>query len=216
MQLAPLQLNNYRVHYISIRALPGFDGEMWYGPETGNAALVQPLAEFNVSTFDASEGKDLDLDGLSVDAKCLQPIMKWANKGDAVKLEFEWVSFDTGEILGELIEGDARMFAVHLTIQQEALPGKNLPYAYELEMSGQVLVHPNFPLENVRQAVETNGPSLLFGAAREILRAATAFGPYGPILIPSVTFFRPPPLKSPASKAPKKKKAQPRKSGKTP
>lgn len=44
-------------------------------------------------------------------------------------------------------------------------------------------VRPGFPADHLQRAVETNGPSMLFGAAREILRSATGRGPYGPLLI---------------------------------
>jgi preprotein translocase subunit SecB len=88
-------------------------------------------------------------------------------------------------------EDKPNRFLVDLIIKQEALESKNLPYSYELHMIGFIEVSPNFPEDRVQRAVETNGPSMLFGAAREILRAATGRGPYGPVLIPSTTFFKP-------------------------
>lgn len=88
-------------------------------------------------------------------------------------------------------EDKPHRFLIDLIIKQEALEGKNLPYSYELHMIGFIEVSPNFPEDRVQRAVETNGPSMLFGAAREILRAATGRGPYGPVLIPSTTFFKP-------------------------
>ena len=81
-------------------------------------------------------------------------------------------------------------FLIDLIIKQEALEGKNLPYSYELHMIGFIEVSPTFPEDKIQRTVETNGPSMLFGAAREILRAATGRGPYGPLLIPSTTFFK--------------------------
>ena len=93
-------------------------------------------------------------------------------------------------------------FLIDLIIKQEALEGKNLPYSYELHMIGFIEVSPNFPEERVQRAVETNGPSMLFGAAREILRAATGRGPYGPVLIPSTTFFKQADAAAPQPSAP--------------
>lgn len=98
-------------------------------------------------------------------------------------------------------------FSVDLVIKQDALIGKNLPYAYELHMVGFIEVRPGFPAEQLERAVETNGPSMLFGATREILRSATGRGPYGPLLIPSTTFFKSvdaPAPQEPASKPPRK------------
>lgn len=102
-------------------------------------------------------------------------------------------------------------FLIDLIIKQEALEGKNLPYSYELHMIGFIEVSPNFPKDILLRAVETNGPSMLFGAAREILRAATGRGPYGPVLIPSTTFFKqveapvPQPSTQPLTKAGRKR-----------
>lgn len=98
-------------------------------------------------------------------------------------------------------------FTIDLVIKQDAMEGKNLPYAYDLHMVGFIEVRPGFPADHLQHSVETNGPSMLFGAAREILRSATGRGPYGPVLIPSTTFFKhtePPPPQPPASKPPRK------------
>ena len=104
-------------------------------------------------------------------------------------------------------------FLIDLVIKQEALEGKNLPYSYELHMIGFIEVSPNFPEDRVQRAVETNGPSMLFGAAREILRAATGRGPSGPLLIPSTTFFKQAdtpqsPVPSAVKVAPKRKRSR--------
>jgi preprotein translocase subunit SecB len=103
-------------------------------------------------------------------------------------------------------------FAIDLLIKQDALEGHNLPYAYELHMVGFIEAHPDFPKDKLQRAVETNGPSMLFGAAREILRAATGRGPYGPVLIPSTTFFKANnPTPDTKSKKTARKTASPRK-----
>ena len=105
-------------------------------------------------------------------------------------------------------------FAIDLLIKQDALKGKNLPYAYELHMVGFIQAHPEFPKDKLQRAVETNGPSMLFGAAREILRAATGRGPYGPVLIPSTTFFKQ--VEAPVTQTPEKKAARKTSSTKKP
>jgi preprotein translocase subunit SecB len=90
-------------------------------------------------------------------------------------------------------DASERSFGLELTIKQDAVEEKNLPYAYELRMVGFIEVLPKNLSENkMRRMVEINGPSMLFGAAREILRAATGRGPYGHVLIPSTTFYTPP------------------------
>ena len=109
------------------------------------------------------------------------------------------------------VEDQPDRFAIHLLIKQDAMQGDNLPYTYELQMIGFIQVHPDFPKENLQKIIETNGPSMLFGAAREILRDATGRGPYGPILIPSTSFIKskgtetPKPLKPPGATSRSKK-----------
>jgi len=50
--------------------------------------------------------------------------------------------------------------------------------------------------------MHANGPAMLFGAAREIIRAATGRGPWPAVIIPSTNFLADlPPLEAPA-KAP--------------
>ncbi len=132
--------------------------------------------------YDPGKDQDMDADALHVTEKCFP-----------------------------ITEDDSRRFAIDLVVKQDAIDGKNIPYAYELHMVGFIEVHPDFPEEKMRRAVETNGPSMLFGAAREIIRAATGRGPYGPVLIPSTTFFRSEknqasePAKSPVKKVVKRK-----------
>lgn len=86
-----------------------------------------------------------------------------------------------------------RKWIVEISITQEIPEGKNIPYRFELEMIGFVDVSPGWPEDQIAHHVGCNGPSMLFGAAREIIRAATGRGPFGPMLIPSTTFFSPPP-----------------------
>ena len=129
--------------------------------------------------YDPGKDQDLDVANLQVTEKCARSNGEHPNR-----------------------------FSIDLVIKQEALEGKNLPYAYELHMVGFIEVRPGFPEDHLQRAVETNGPSMLFGAAREILRSATGRGPYGPVLIPSTTFYKQP--DTPAPQAPSIKPARKR------
>jgi preprotein translocase subunit SecB len=130
---------------------------------------------------DPAKPQDLDVANLQVSEKCIRPD-----------------------------EDQPHHFSIDLTIKQDALEGKNLPYAYELHIVGFIEVHPEFPTDKLQRVVETNGPSMLFGAAREILRTATGRGPYGPLLIPSTTFFKQAEIPAP-KKRHKKESTQKRK-----
>jgi preprotein translocase subunit SecB len=89
-------------------------------------------------------------------------------------------------------DGEKPRWAISLSIRYEPVQGKNIPYRLFIEMVGLVTAAANKVDETISHAVEVNGPSMLFGAAREILRDATARGPHGPIIIPSASFFTPP------------------------
>ncbi len=113
--------------------------------------------------YDVNKPADLDIEALTVEKKCTPQ------------------DSDGG-----------RRYGIDLVIKQTEIEGKNLPYTYELRMFGLIDVIPdNLDEERMQRLVEINGPSMLFGAAREILRAATGRGPYGPLLIPSTTFYKP-------------------------
>jgi len=106
---------------------------------------------------------------------------------------------------------------VSLGIRQTIPAGKNIPYEFALQMHGVVAAHPSLTGETLERAVQVNGPSMLFGAAREILRAATGRGPFAPVIIPSTNFFQrlrkpqpqieiaPPAAKKKARKPPQKR-----------
>lgn len=106
---------------------------------------------------------------------------------------------------------------VFLEISQSTPEGKNIPYEFKLDITGLVAAHPALKAEQLERAIQVNGPSMLFGAAREILRAATGRGPYAAVIIPSTNFFQRLPAKEslPANPQPELKGAKkaPRKEG---
>lgn len=89
-------------------------------------------------------------------------------------------------------DGDEPRWAVSLSLRHEPIEGKNIPYRLSIDMVGLVTAVAKKADDMISHAVEVNGPSMLFGAAREILRDATARGPHGPIIIPSASFFTQP------------------------
>jgi preprotein translocase subunit SecB len=88
---------------------------------------------------------------------------------------------------------------VSLEITQTILEGANLPYSFSLRMYGFVLASPHLECAKIERIVHANGPAMLFGAAREIIRAATGRGPWPAVIIPSTNFLTGlPPLEVPA------------------
>lgn len=136
MKLAPIQLIDYFVHSLEVKA----------------------SADFN-----KSEHPDLDSDTLELSAR-----------------------------IEKFSQSDENHYYIDLSIEQKLIENKNIPYSYRLQMVGFVDVHPEYPKDKILRAVEINGSSMLFGAAREIIRAATSRGPHGPVLIPSTSFYNPP------------------------
>jgi preprotein translocase subunit SecB len=89
-----------------------------------------------------------------------------------------------------MTENDPRQWQITLRIkQQPGRPDANAPYYFTLEMVGFFRVADDFPAEKVEWLVNTNGTSVLYSAAREVLRAAMAQGPYVQILLPTASFY---------------------------
>ena len=102
---------------------------------------------------------------------------------------------------------------VSLEISQTIPEGGNLPYAFSLRIQGTVLATPHLSGVKLQRAMHANGPAMLFGAAREIIRAATGRGPWNAVIIPSTNFLlglpplEPPPTVATETTTPAKKSA---------
>jgi preprotein translocase subunit SecB len=81
-------------------------------------------------------------------------------------------------------------WVVTLSIGQKIPEGKNVPYEFAIKLTGIVLAHPSMKGDQLKHSIEVNGPSMLFGSAREIIRAATSRGPFASLIIPSTNFFQ--------------------------
>jgi preprotein translocase subunit SecB len=88
---------------------------------------------------------------------------------------------------------------VSLEITQTVPEGVNLPYTFSLHINGFVLASPHLEGTKLKRIVHANGPAMLLGAAREIIRAATGRGPWPAVIIPATNFLADlPPLEAPA------------------
>ena len=96
---------------------------------------------------------------------------------------------------------DPRQWQVTLRIQQQPSPEANAPYFSTLEIVGFFRLQDDYPAEKIEWMVQTNATSVLYSAAREILRAAMAQGPYPPVILPTLSFYSPRPEKQPAAPA---------------
>jgi len=63
-----------------------------------------------------------------------------------------------------------------------------LPYEYRLKMTGIFSFPPDTPTEVQQYLINVSGPAMLYGLARGVIAQATALGPRGAYLLPSLNF----------------------------
>lgn len=86
-------------------------------------------------------------------------------------------------------KGCPKKWQVDLRLKCQLKAGVNSPYAFSLEIVGFFRVAEGFPKEKSELLVKTNGSSILYGIAREIVRDLTSRGPYPGMMLPSVSFY---------------------------
>ena len=125
---------------------------------------------------------ELDLDSIKVENE-----VKLLNSSDPEKTGNQWL--------------------VGLSIEQGPCHEANIPYTFSVTLQGIVLALPGGPEgERLERAVKANAPAMLFGAAREMIRALTSRGPHRAIIIPSNNFLPPDGQPTPAKKKPARQK----------
>ena len=88
-------------------------------------------------------------------------------------------------------EENKRQWQITLRIALNASPDSNSPYSFLVEMIGFIDVAESVSDDRIERFARINGTSLVFAAAREIIKAATSRGPFPPLLLPTVTFWEP-------------------------
>lgn len=78
---------------------------------------------------------------------------------------------------------------VSVEVRHQPAPDTNFPYSYRVVLVGQFGVGPSVSDDNEERTVRIHGASVLYGMAREIIRALTGRGPYRPVIIPTVSFY---------------------------
>lgn len=84
---------------------------------------------------------------------------------------------------------DGQRWQVTLEIRHQPAPGVNFPYSYRVVLVGQFGVQDGVRSEDEERFVRIQGASVLYGMAREIVRALTGRGPYRPVILPTVNFY---------------------------
>lgn len=100
------------------------------------------------------------------------------------------------------IKDKPQQWQVSLNIKLQPAPDANSPYSFCLNLVGVICwVGPEQPEDKLEAILRTNGPSMLYGVAREMARDLTARGPFPALVLPSVSFIPDAPA-APAPNAP--------------
>ena len=107
---------------------------------------------------------------------------------------FEQYSVDVKvKPLEQTKEYSGHPWSVEMAINQKIKEGQNFPYEFRISLVGMFACRAGaLPSEKEPQFVEVNGSSMLYGIAREHVRALTAAGPWGAIIIPTMSFYKSP------------------------
>ncbi len=81
-----------------------------------------------------------------------------------------------------------REWTVALEVKYQPAAETNTPYIFSLTLVGVFKVAETFDETKVELLVRTNGASMLYGIARELVREQTARGPDGPLILPTASF----------------------------
>jgi preprotein translocase subunit SecB len=115
----------------------------------------------------------------------------------AMELKFENLAVQSAFLQDDK---DASKWQVTLKVIHQPAVTVNSPYSFSVEIVGLFHVLPAYHHDK-ELLVKTNGPSMLYGIAREYVRSFTSIGFNNYVIVlPSVSFFEP--AQKPASPAP--------------
>ena len=83
-------------------------------------------------------------------------------------------------------------WSVELEVTQKRNEDQNFPYEFHISIVG-VFACQDGALDKEKETrfVQVNGSSMLYGMAREHIRALTAAGPWGAVILPTMSFYDP-------------------------
>jgi len=109
----------------------------------------------------------------------------------ALEVVFEQYSVDVKiHSMDPTKEYPGHPWSVEMAITQKIKEGQNFPYEFRISLVGMFACQDGIlPPERETQFVKVNGNSMLYGIAREHIRALTAAGPWGSIILPTMSFY---------------------------
>ncbi|MBT7066647.1 MAG: hypothetical protein HN919_10120 [Verrucomicrobia bacterium] len=107
-----------------------------------------------------------------------------------VEVAMDQLLVETSIQKAEIDSSERVGWSVDLSVSYQANPDQNYPYSYAIKLVGFFSSPSEVPdgLDDER-LVRVNGSSMLYGTAREMLRNAMATGPWGEMLIPTISFY---------------------------
>ena len=82
-------------------------------------------------------------------------------------------------------------WSIEMTLSKKIADQQNFPYSFSATIVGYFIcgaVPANLTEERL---VRVNGASVLYGVAREVIRHLTSPGPWGELMIPTLSFYEP-------------------------
>lgn len=68
---------------------------------------------------------------------------------------------------------------------------KSAPYKLDLQVTGFFEIVSDYPEDKIRGLIRITGVSILYSGAREFVLGITSRGPWGPLLLPTISFIEP-------------------------
>ena len=96
-----------------------------------------------------------------------------------------------------------RYWSIEMKLEQKIVPQQNFPYAFTATLVGFFTCAEDLPPNiSEERMVRVNGSSILYGIAREVVRHLTSPGPWGELMLPTLSFYEPSLDKQPTVRIP--------------
>lgn len=89
-------------------------------------------------------------------------------------------------------EDKERGWIFRLSVELQDASGTTFPYTFRIVLVGFFEIRDDQPYKNPEFIIQSNGPAILYSAAREAIAMVTGRGPYQSLILPSVAFVKPP------------------------
>lgn len=107
------------------------------------------------------------------------------------KTEFEGLDISINDTTTS-IDKDSRKWNSEVVVEAKSKSKTKVPYIFKVVMVGFFSIDPKYPEERAQMLAETNAPAILYSSIREVIFNLTSRSPYPNLLLPSITFLKPP------------------------